>query len=210
VNDRATFALALAVCAGAWWSAPVPLVAAAAVVAVALVARRPVVLVVGGALLASALGARADAGLVPPSRPEAVAGEVVVLSDPVDVGGAIKLDVGLGDRRVEAWARGQPASVLRPLLAGERVVVRGRLAPPPPEARPWLARRHVSARLSVDEPAPSARAAWPAGRPTACAAPWFEGPGPSTPMSAPCSPASSWATIVTSRWPWPTTSERPG
>jgi competence protein ComEC len=154
VSDRATFALALAVCAGAWWSAPVPLVAAAAVVAVALVARRPVILVVGGALLASALGARADAGLIPPSRPEAVAGEVVVLSDPVDVGGAIKLDVGLGDRRVEAWARGQPASVLRPLLAGERVVVRGRLAPPPPEARPWLARRHVSARLSVDEAGP--------------------------------------------------------
>ncbi len=149
------FALAVAVSGAAWWSVPVPLLLAVAVAAVALVVRRPMGVVVGAALLASALGARAEAGLVPPERPEAVAGEVVLLSDPVDVGGAVKVDVGVGDRRVEAWARGQPASVLRPLLAGERVVVEGRLRAPPPEARPWLARRHVSARLSLDEAGPA-------------------------------------------------------
>lgn len=155
MGDRAAFALAVAVCTGAWWSAPVPLVLAVAVAGVALVARRPLVLVVGAALLASALGSRAEAGLTPPAQPGAVAGEVVLLSDPIDVDGATKVDVGLGDRRVEAWARGQPASVLRPLLSGERVVVEGRLRAPPPEARPWLARRHVSARLSVDEAGPA-------------------------------------------------------
>ncbi len=149
------FALAVAVCSGAWWTVPVPLVLAVAVVLVALVVRRPVVLVAGAALLASALGARSEAGLVPPERPEAVAGEVVLLSDPLDVGGALKVDVGVGDRRVEAWARGHAASVLRPLLAGERVIVYGRLRAPPAEARPWLARRHVSARLSVEEVGPT-------------------------------------------------------
>ena len=155
MSDRAAFALAVAVCAGAWWSSPVPLLLAGAVTAAALVARRPVVLVAGAALLASALGARSEAGLTPPARSDAVAGEVVLLSDPVDVDGATKVDVGLGARRVEAWARGQPAGVLAPLLAGERVMVEGRLRPPPPDARPWLARRHVSARLSVSQAGPS-------------------------------------------------------
>ena len=155
MSDRAVFALAVAVCAGAWWSAPVPLLLAAGVTAAALTARRPVALIAGAALLASALGARSEAGLTPPARSEAVAGEVVLLSDPVNVDGATKVDVGMGPRRVEAWARGQPAGVLAPLLAGERVMVEGRLRPPSPDARPWLARRHVSARLSVRQAGPS-------------------------------------------------------
>ncbi len=155
MSDRAAIALAAAVVGGAWWSAAVPPAPALAVVAVALALRRPLTLVVGAALLASALGARAWAGLVPPVQPEAVAGEVVLLSDPVEVRGATKVDVGLGTRRVEAWARDRPAVVLGTLLAGERVVVEGRLRPPPPEARPWLARRHVSARLSVEEAGPA-------------------------------------------------------
>ncbi len=148
-------ALALAVCVGAWWSAAVPLAPALAAVALALALRRPLVLVAGAALLASALGARAWAGLVPPAQPEVVAGEVVLLSDPVEVRGATKVDVGVGDRRVEAWARGRPAAVLVQMLAGERVVVEGRLRPPSPEARTWLARRHVSARLNIDEAGPA-------------------------------------------------------
>ncbi len=151
MSDRAAIVLALAVVAGAWWSAAIPLFPALGAVALGLALRRPVVLVVGAALLASALGARSWAGLVPPAQAEAVDAEVVLLSDPVVVRGATKVDVGLGDRRVEAWARGRPASVLGPMLAGERVRVEGRLRPPPAEAQPWLARRHVSARLNIDE-----------------------------------------------------------
>jgi len=155
VSDRAAVALAVAVCAGAWWSAPVPLVLAVVVALVAVGLRHPAAVVVGAAVVASALGARAWAGLAPPTRAQPVAGEVVLLSDPVVVQGATKVDVDLGGRRAEAWARGAPGSVLRPLLAGERVVVAGRLRAPPDDARPWLARRHVSARLSVDEAGPS-------------------------------------------------------
>lgn len=154
MSDRAALALAVAVCAGAWWPAPVPALAALVLVGAALARRRPILLVVGAALLASALAHRAETGLVPPDQARSVAGEVLLLSDPVEVNGATKVDVGLGDRRVEAWARGRPASVLGPLLAGELVMVRGRLRPPPSEARPWLARRHVSARLSVEEAGP--------------------------------------------------------
>lgn len=151
MGDGVAMVLAVAVCAGAWWSAAVPLVPALAAVGLSMVLRRPLLLVAGAALLAAALGHRAEAGLAPPASGGAVAGEVVLVSDPVEVRGALKVDVGLGDRRVEAWARGAAASALRPRLAGERVVVEGRLRPPPPEARQWLARRHVSARMSVEE-----------------------------------------------------------
>ena len=151
MSDRAAVALALAVCAGAWWSAEVPLVPAALGVMLALVARRPLLLVAGAALLASALGSRAWDGLAPPPVAGGVAGEVVLVSDPVDVRGALRVDLDVGGRRVEAWARGAAAGALRPRLAGERVTVEGRLRPAPPDARRWLALRHVSARMTVDE-----------------------------------------------------------
>jgi competence protein ComEC len=149
VTERAVLGLAVAAVAGAWWSWSVPLAAAALVVALALWSRRPLLLVVGVGLLASSLGARAWAGLEPPPVPVAVAGEVTLMGDPVEVRGALRVDVRVGSRRVEAWARGEPAAALRPRLAGERVAVAGRLRAPPDHARPWLARRHVSARLSV-------------------------------------------------------------
>ncbi len=151
MSDRTASALAVAVCAGAWLAAGLPLAPAAAAVALALALRRPWLLVAGAALLASALGARAEAGLAPPPPGQVVHGEVVLVSDPVETRGALRVDVRVGRRRVEAWARGEAAAALRPRLAGERVEVEGRLRAPSPEARPRLARRHVGARMSVDE-----------------------------------------------------------
>lgn len=150
MSDRAAVVLALAVCVGAWWSGGVPLVPALGAVALSLLVRRPLLLVASAALLAAALGHRAWEGLVPPASSEPVAQEVVLLSDPVDVRGALRVEVGVGRRRVEAWARGTPAAALRSRLAGERVVLEGRLRPPPPEVRRRLAVRHVSARMGVD------------------------------------------------------------
>lgn len=153
MTDRAVLALAAAVGLGAWCSSSVrvPLALAMGVVVLALVVRRPALMIAGGALLAASLGQRAWAGLVPPARGSPVTAEVELLSDPVEVRGALKVDVALGRRRAEAWARGPAASALRPRLAGERVVVEGRLRPPPADARRWLAQRHVSARLSIDQ-----------------------------------------------------------
>ncbi len=154
MSDRAAVALALAVCSGAWWSGAVPLMPAVAVVAVALLIRRPLLLVAGAALLAGALGHRAWDGVTPPASARTVAREVVLLSDPVDVGGALRLEVGITGRRVEAWALGTSAAALRPRLTGERVVVEGRLRPPPPEARRRLALRHVGARMDIEHVGP--------------------------------------------------------
>ena len=49
----------------------------------------------------------------------------------------------------EAVAHGAAAAALAPRLAGERVAVTGRLAPPP-EAAPWLVRRRIVGRLTID------------------------------------------------------------
>lgn len=150
-----TLAPATWVAAGAWAGAllaaavPGGWAAGAVVAGVGLRTRRVWLLVVGALLVTSASAAAAERGLAPLAEAP-YRGEVTVLSDPRTVGGALRLDVRIGRHRVEAWARGPAAARLRPRLTGERVVLTGRLTPPPAEA-PWLARRHVVGRLSVAE-----------------------------------------------------------
>ena len=126
-----------------------PLWLGVVVVAVALAARRPPLLCAGAALLASALGFRSWAGLDPPAPATPLAGQATLLTDPVLRGGAVRVELRIGGRRVEAWARDRPAAMLRPALAGERIRVSGRLSPVPGVSRAYLARRHIAARLTV-------------------------------------------------------------
>jgi competence protein ComEC len=148
MGDRATVALALAACAGAWAARPLPLLPVLALVAIALGVRRPVLLMLAVALAASALGARSWAGLRPPALGQ-WSGVATLVGDPANVAGALRADVRIGGKRVEAWARGSAARALGDRLAGERVQLRGRLAPVPPDARQRLARRHIAARMTV-------------------------------------------------------------
>ncbi len=148
MGDRATVALALAACAGAWAARPLPLLPVLVLVAVALGLRRPVLLMVAVALAASALGARSWAGLHPPALGQ-WSGVATLVGDPAEVAGALRADVRIGGKRVEAWARGSAARALRDRLSGERVQLRGQLSPVPPDARQRLARRHIGARMSV-------------------------------------------------------------
>ena len=150
MSDAAAIGLALSTAGGALVAVPVPLPVALVVVALAFARRAPIVLCLGAALLASGGSARAWAGLRPAS-PHAWSGVATLVSDPGDFDGAVRVDLRLGHRRVEAWARGGAAGRLRDRLAGERVSVAGRLEPVPPAARGRLARRHVGARLTVDE-----------------------------------------------------------
>lgn len=150
MSDAAAIVLALSTAGGALVTVPVPLPVAFVVVALAFARRSPVVLCVGAALLASGCSARAWAGLRP-EPPRAWSGVATLVGDPGDFDGAVRVDLRIGRRRVEAWARGGAAGRLRDRLAGERVSVAGRLEPVPPAARDRLARRHVGARLTVDE-----------------------------------------------------------
>lgn len=148
MGDLATVALALAACAGAWAARPVPLLPALLLAALALALRRPVVLMAAVALAASGLGARAWDGLRPPAL-GSWSGVATLVGDPAEVMGALRADVRIGGKRVEAWARGSTARTLRDRLSGERVQLRGQLQPVPEAARQRLARRHVAARLTV-------------------------------------------------------------
>ena len=148
MSDAAAVLLALATACGAWAARPVPIVLPLVLVAVALVFRWPVVLCIGAALLASTLAARSWHGLHPPASGP-WSGTVTLAGDPVDMGPAVRVDVRIDGKRVEAWARGASASRLRPRLAGERVGISGRLSVVPSRERTWLARRHVGARMSV-------------------------------------------------------------
>jgi competence protein ComEC len=160
VSDVAAMALAVAVWLGALAAPPVPRWLAVVVVAAAFALRRPWVLVAGGALLAASLAVAAAHGLSPPPSPVEVRGPVVLVSDPVDAGPALRVDVRVGGRRVEAWARGEAASRLRSRLAGEVVDVVGRLRAPPDDARARLAVRHVAARLDVRDVGSVRSGAW--------------------------------------------------
>jgi len=140
VSDAAAILLAVSTAGGAIAALPVSLPVALVVVALAFVRRSPVVLCLGAALLASGCSARAWAGLRPaPPRPWT--GVATLVSDPGNAYGAVRVDLRLGPRRVEAWARGAPAGRLRDRLAGERVSVAGRLEPLPSRVRDRLARR---------------------------------------------------------------------
>ena len=148
MGDRATVALAVVACAGAWAAQPLSLLPVLALVAVAVGLRRPVLLMVAVALAASALGARSWAGLHPPALGQ-WSGTATLVGDPANVAGALRADVRIGGKRVEAWARGSAARALRDRLSGERVQLRGQLSPVPPDARQRLARRHIGARMTV-------------------------------------------------------------
>ena len=150
LSEAGAVVLALATAGGAWWGLALPVALPSALVVLALVLRRPVVLVVGAALLAAALSARATDGLAPPEAMP-FEGEVALASDPVSVDGFVRAEARVGRRRVEVSARGVAGDVVAEHLAGERVVVRGRLGPLPDAARARLGQRHLSARLQVEE-----------------------------------------------------------
>ncbi|CAA9267430.1 MAG: DNA internalization-related competence protein ComEC/Rec2 [uncultured Acidimicrobiales bacterium] len=143
--------LAICTALGAWWSAGLPLAIGLAAVLVALVFRRPPLLCLGALFLASALGARSWAGLVPQSVAP-VAGEVTLLTDPEPLlGGGVRAEARLGRERVQLVARSSSGSVLRNGLAGERSYIRGTGQPLEGRTAPHLRRRHVSRSVMVAE-----------------------------------------------------------
>ncbi len=150
MGDVAVVVMALAAAGGAWASVRLPLLPVVAVAVVGVATRRPVVVIVGVALAASALGARAEAGLRPPMVGQ-WRGTATLVGDPSDAFGGVRVDVRIMGKRVEAQARGRSAARLRQRLAGEQVAMAGELRPVPDSARRYLDRRHVAARLVVAE-----------------------------------------------------------
>jgi competence protein ComEC len=136
--------------AGAVLGSTPAVLAAGALVGLTLLRRRPLLLVASVALAAAALGVRAERGLRPPLVGP-FSGVVTLISDPVEVAGAVRAEVRIGGKRAEAWARGRSGARLARRLAGERLAVAGDVGPVPEAARARLRPRHVAARVSVAE-----------------------------------------------------------
>jgi competence protein ComEC len=151
VSDREVIGLAIAVWIGALltWRAPL-----APVVVLALIvwlARRPRLLIACAAALASVLAAHALDGLRPPAPAVVQAQWVTLLTDPAPASaGSVGVEVRLGRRHVQAFARGPAAGALTSRLAGEHVRVDGVLRPLSDGQRGRLLPRHIVARLSID------------------------------------------------------------
>jgi competence protein ComEC len=164
VPDPAVVALALVAVVGAALALPVPLWLGGGVAATGLALRRPAVLCAGVLLLATGLGHRAVSGLRP-LPPDRWSGVATLVSDPEPIGSGVRALVATPEGRFEARAFGSPARRLRPRLAGERVALAGRHAPPHPAAVRRLAVRHARGILTVD-----AVGGWSVGAPASRAA----------------------------------------
>jgi competence protein ComEC len=148
LSDLGAVALAVSAALGAAVAVPVPLPFGVALTGVAMVARRPVLLVVAVGLLTSGLAAGAWAGLVPP-EPGPIEGWATVRRDPDRVTGAVRVELELGGRHYDAFARGPAGGRLGRLATGDSAFVRGRVER---GEVPRFARvRHVVAGLTVEE-----------------------------------------------------------
>jgi competence protein ComEC len=157
VSDRYVVALAACVAAGALAARPVPIALAAALLCAAGVVTRhqahtkAILVIIGASLAASGLAARARDGLSPPA-PSVIRGRwVTLLTDPAPYPGSVGVDIRIGRRHAQAFARGSAAESLAPRLAGEHVRVDGTLRPLTGPHRGWLVPRHIAARVSIDE-----------------------------------------------------------
>lgn len=139
--------VAVAAWIGALAAQPLTLLVPAALAGVVLALRRPVLLAVPVALATSALGARALEGLAPPP-PAPTAGTATLVTDPEERWGTVEVVARLGGRHVLVRAEGTAGEVLAARLAGERVVLAGRIRPLPDD-RAHLRVRHVAAEVQV-------------------------------------------------------------
>lgn len=148
LSDRGAVAVAVATALGAWWANPVPLWPGALLLGLALWQRRPTLLVIAGLLIGSTMGAKAMAGL---SSVEEAShdGLVTLVADPVETRFGYRVDVRAGRYRYELRAHHGAAGAVSRALAGERLIVAGRIKPPPDDA-PWLVPRHVRGVLDAD------------------------------------------------------------
>lgn len=147
LSDAGAVAVAIGGAIGAWLAVAVPLAVVVGALGVALIGRRTWMLVAAVGLLVSMSSANAVEGMrAPPiGRVEGVA---TLVTDPERLAGAVRVELRLDGRHLDAWARGSDAALLADRLAGERIEVRGTVGGRVPE---WLHVRHVVSRLQIED-----------------------------------------------------------
>ncbi len=141
--------LAVCVAAGAWWSRPQQFLLVGALCGAAAVTRRPVVACAAALLVASALGARAEAGMHPPQE-AAFRGTVTLLDDPADMPGGLRAVVRTGSgAHLSMSVPASSVAAVAHLLAGDRITLEGRTGRLVDHSG-YLRARHVAGRLRLD------------------------------------------------------------
>ncbi len=123
---------------------------AAALLLAALLLRRPLLVCLGVAVLASFLASTATAGAARDVPEGSFEGEIKLISDPERLMPGTRFLADSPSGRLEVWGWGLAGSRLSRRLAGESVLVGGRLSELP-ESRDWLRRKGVIGRLNVSE-----------------------------------------------------------
>lgn len=144
----------VAMAVAAWFGALVELrVSVGAAVAVALIGlwrRHPALICAAAFLLASGLATNARDGLERGAQSRgSFVGRVVLVNDPVPFGPGVRVEVKVGEQRVDVVAFGSKARKLSALLTGEQVELKGRLSPLPPSVRERRNNAHVASQMTV-------------------------------------------------------------
>ena len=141
----ALFAGAAAI--GCGWPNPLdPWVAGIALLVVVVMRSRPLILIITIAL-SGALASQALAGLRPIAS-GAFDGQVVLVNDPSPSFGLVKVDVRTDLGRMEMVGYGAAGRRLSSLVGGDRIVVKGRIAPLGHPDR--VRHRHLRDRLTIE------------------------------------------------------------
>ena len=141
---------AAAAAIGARWAHPVPVIAIASAVLVAIVWPRTEVLVLAVALGASLLAGRSLAGM----QPRGVGswdGTVVLLTDPEWQFGQVRADMRVRGKHLLGTASGLAASRLASRSAGDRVALVGSVSAALRPVPGWMLARHVAGRITIRE-----------------------------------------------------------
>ena len=161
-DDLPALGLAVVAWVGATLARPVPGVAMAGIIGLAVVgfavvrrsgAAGPAGLVLVAsmlALLTSVLGARSLAGLTPVSTGDVDVAVTLVTDPEPTASGRLRVEIRLDGRRLLGEAQA-PAAIeaLRSRLAGDRAVVRG-VVEPFEDRQDWAVARHLAGRLRIE------------------------------------------------------------
>ena len=150
MSDGWAVLMAAVAAAGALVAAPIPLPAAVLLGLAAYLLRKPVLLCAAVGLAASSLSARAHDGLTVPEGRVTLEGRATLLTDPAAaLHSAVKVELRLDGRHIEAFAHGAGAAALRPMLAGQTISVAGTAKAVTGKRRAYLASRHIALQLSI-------------------------------------------------------------
>jgi competence protein ComEC len=152
LTDLAIGTIAAATVAGAWLAIPAPWPATGVLGGLVLIGgwrcRTVTWMALACFALATAAGARAWAGSAPlPAAP--FHGLVTLRTDPGPLGPGVVAEVVSAGRHLEVKAFGGSARRLRPRLAGQQLVLAGRLSPPTGATADWLRSRHIVGVVEV-------------------------------------------------------------